>query len=239
MCLISNALMVPVKAFLHRGLKIRDQPFLGTTDEYQDQITILSLKHLDDLFSDKDIRLVELLLYDGSKKKRRGLVLSYHGISQEASLSDHHPIGLLSHWPMSLEFVETYTGEIRNVDRINRKLFLKLIDHLKPAYGCITCEIPLDCPTDLRKGPSTGAFLEFYVSYEFLGVENVHTLESLFTSASREALSHGVYFSTRVERNPRKLEVDAVKNSRRSTEVGRIIGSRSRTRPWRSDGQLR
>jgi hypothetical protein len=166
-------------------------------------------------------------------------VVTYVSVSDEASRTDHHPLAICTEGELFCG-----TGELR--PKVARKAraagmqvyerFRVLVDALRPAYGAITVEIPLCCPTDLRRDPRSLAFRDFFVARTFFGGSIMTKLEALFTGAFVEPVGDGVYVSCSKEFNPEARNVDGDIVQWRSVEMGKLVaaaaeGARARREP--------
>jgi hypothetical protein len=103
--------------------------------------------------------------------------------------------------------------------------FLQIMRTVNPAYGSITCEWPLKCPTDLQDKPCSIAFKNCYIQKVFLGPNRLATFLRLCAEARAyvEPLECGYYVSTNSLFNPNGVQPDHNRADELSVEIAKLI----------------
>lgn len=204
---------------------------VGTDHVREEFATINSLQDADACVAAGNRHLVQVSMADASAAQRGGgEIVAFQSISEEAAVTDHHPIAIWSSGPL-------FSGPLDKRERRERRQlgakmyrrFLDLIRKLEPSYAAFTVESPLECPTDLRRDPRSYAFNDFYVDANFLGASRTERVLALFPDAYREPVAKGWYISCWGDFNPKHIQVDRTANGSASSAVAAIIATTARS----------
>jgi len=230
--LVSEGARFTGSGTVHRGAGVRHRPFAGITDQQLESVEIANLQEAEFYATADDMRLVQVGMADASAARRGGReIVNYVSISPEAAASDHHPIAIVS--TGSLFDGPAISGRSDKSERRQRRQlgtrlyrrFLKLIRALEPSYAAFTMLDVLECPTDLRRDPRSGAFTDFYFDATFLGAGRTQQVLSLFPGAYREPVAQGWYISCYGNLNPKHSEVENRISNVASSAVASIIAA--------------
>jgi hypothetical protein len=219
------------EGYAHLGPGLRDEPFESPTDLIQESVTIKDMAALERHLADPDVRVVEVLL-ENATGTAPGVaeIVTLLRISPEAAIVDKHPLVIWTDGDVFSHLLSPQErAQAQAVGEQVYRLFRALVERLEPSYAAITSEIPLECPTDLRSDPRSGAFREFFVKRVFLGARNTDRLRELFADAYIEEIAGGLYVSCYEFSNPEGNSLDSEAALFKSYEVAKLIaGARGR-----------
>lgn len=185
---------------------------------------------LDDLISQlnsEDFCLLEVVMNNVSDVyPEECAIVTYESISDEATGRSIPAVTILTSGDVfSLSRIpvpnsEVYRQKAHSAGRKVYRRFLNLVDLLRPAYGAISVEWPLESPPDLAKDPRSKALRNLYISKSHFDSRTIVKIRSLYAQAYIEELEGGLYASTMREFNPKGVEVDFGDSG---TEVARLI----------------
>jgi hypothetical protein len=217
--------------YAHMGPGIRDKPFGSITEESAQQVAASSLAAVRGLLDSPDVRLIRINMIGAVDETRRlKEVVTLQSISDGAAVVDRHPIAV---WTEG----ELFSGEMRYLhaqrawqlgQRAYRR-FLQIVTALRPAYGAITVDYPLECPIDLRQRGGSLAFSNFYVARDFAGDPIFERIREVASDGYVEAVGDGLYASRTSEFNPAGLE--APDDGTRSYQIANLIAQGSAASP--------
>lgn len=208
---------------VHLGPNFERRPFASIADDIQRGVAIQGVSDLEHWLNAPNTRLVRVNLKDavGAWSGATDIV-TYLGVSREAAQVDRHPLCVWTDgWIFTGDFREMYPEEMCRIGRRVYGRFCRLVQELRPAYGAITIEYPLECLADLRLDPRSLAFRDFYVSRAFVGEHGFGEILRLSKQGYVELLSEGAYISYSREYNPVGLTSEA--GSSLSGDIARIV----------------
>ena len=151
-------------------------------------------------------------------------------ISEQAAALDRHPICLWTEGD-AFENIDDAkpSGRSRQVGMALYRKFVHLVHATRPSYAAITHEYDMECPADLYVDPSSYAFIDFYVSEEFVGGDRLREVAAAAEFAVVEDLGHGLYVSGFAPFNLRHKNTDQhVRERISSATIEAIVKSRKR-----------
>lgn len=191
-------------AWAHRGRGIRDRPFKFAFDRARRRIAVGSLEALHRWLGKPDTRVVEVeMIGAAGTADDVAEVVTYQGISREASEIDRHPLAIWTEgWLFDGPIPEEEPAEARRVGLRAYQRFRALVERLRPSYAALTHEYALECPTELRREGISLAFIDFYVSRAYLGAAALRRIGQAFAEAYQESFGDGIYISHNPFFNP-------------------------------------
>lgn len=206
-----------------------------------DQVYINSMSELEPIFSSNDklpilIDMQNVVCLPDSQFIE---VVTFVEIPAQVLERDHHPLVVYVEGDRLNETVHPYFGESARQAKARRKIaktignqiyrrFIAIANETRPAYGAITIEQPLECPTELAQRLGSSSFIDFYVDESYVGKSNLQKIKKIFSGAYIEKLDHGTYFSAWFPFNPKGITLESLEsNFPRSIQVAKIIGSLS------------
>lgn len=200
------------------------EPF-SFSHEWPRQRVQFDLEDLDLVMADPDLRLVGVYMFDAGGMGQPNIAefVGYMGISRQAARADRHPIGIDTNGvPFSPTPDQFDPVEAVQVGQRAYRRFLAVVKATRPAYAAILPAHVLQCPTDLRLGPTPYNFLDFYVGGNYLGARNVATIRQLYQGAHIETADSGAYVSCSPYFNPTRTYLPD--DPERQAGVARLIG---------------
>jgi hypothetical protein len=147
-------------------------------------------------------------------------ILTYLSISRRGALVDHHPIAL---WASGTE-VAYEPAAHSDTGPLARRALLHLAERVKPSYGAITIDYPLECPCDLARNPESEAFSDFFIKSNYLSSAETALIRETFDGAYIEDLAPGFFVSCTDVFNP--LGITVASSLEKSGVVAEMIGLR-------------
>jgi hypothetical protein len=201
------------EGYAHLGSGIQDTPFADITDPLLERVAVTGLPDVKRHIVDRDTRLVQVRMVHatGIAEKDVSEIVTYLSIPSKVVYIDQHPVSI---WTDGDAFSgpRTFSREqaslARKIGRQAYRRFLALVERLQPAYGAITVEWELECPSALRQDSRSYAFSDFYVSQRFVGMAGIDRLKTLFANAYVEPVGDGVYISSYQYFNPDGMQLD-------------------------------
>lgn len=138
--------------------------------------------------------LTYILLDKATGLVKRGEILQYATISEEASQNDHPPIQLITSGAIFDSMPSAEKKMRQSAKKVYRR-FIKIIEMTNPSYASVTFEYDMECPSDLERDPKTIAFSDFYIDKDFIGHNNIEQIRSVYTKGFIEAVANGLYIS--------------------------------------------
>jgi len=207
----------------HLGKDINGKPFADTHEELLETLTITNADEFSSYLNASDVRLVQVYMENVTTLSDNATeIITYLSISPDAMRLDHHPIAIWAGGEL-LSGKGSKRGTMIG-HRVCRR-FLQLVELLKPDYASITIEYGLECPVDLRHDPRSHAFTDFFISGDYMGIDNLSTVHDIFRGAYIQSLANGLYVSCTRNFNPQGIALEWTDATRRSGTLAKLIAS--------------
>ena len=211
-------------AWIKQQKNVRSQTFKFWQDLQPLKLEI-SLEKLHKSLSNPDIRMFQIAMNDRGKP----ILVTYNMvISETKSKKDYHPIVVLGEGelfcgPDSVK--EQSKQPTQQEGQKTYERFLEIIEMLQPAYGSITVEYSLECPTDLREDDRSLAFRDFFISEEYIGGANIAIIQDIFADAYQAKVKGGLYVSCSWCLNPQRKDLESNIAYKGSRTVAQLIAT--------------
>jgi hypothetical protein len=167
------------------------------------KVTGLSTRQLELLLDDQGTRIAEVHFHNLVGRS----VARYEAVTTLSSRvrSVRHTVAIWTDGDCFFGLPGREAACLRRGLRASRR-FLSLAQSLRPTYGAMTIDTPVDTPRDLARGGPTAAFRDFYVSNDVIA-RGWDSLPMDTRGAFRSSLDLGIYVSSSREFNPRQIEL--------------------------------
>lgn len=157
------------------------------------ECTVDSIREIEELMESTNARVVQVEFRNAIRLIRKSPeILTQSCISQESIANDHHPVAI---WLDGSVFFRPPGKTTKSEKKFGKKVysrFRKLVLGTNPSYAAMTIESGLKCPTDLRNDKKSIAFLDFYVSADFIGRDGIAMIRDASVGAFHEPLPGGL-----------------------------------------------
>jgi hypothetical protein len=203
-------------ADLVRRDRARSIPFQFGSEfegQIQTRCTIAELRrHL----VDPDVRVCRVFLTNPCKTKER-IILTYNCTIQPTT---RHAVTI---W-LGGSFTEEHKGNEVNLGKKIYRLFLSIVEAIRPLYAAITIEENIPSLSDLREDPISIAFSNCYLDLKATSISR-ETIDRLAEAAYREPAVDGIYISTTDLFNPKRKWAGVKERSQITLGIARLLAN--------------